>query len=221
MALGMAALIPERYSFQNIDVPLRQRSFSCFIDEGHLCFSFDATPAIHLRALALSLASHMPGDWLDVIPSPALGLHLLDQEIRLCLQYWLGSPFLQRGQGSLSAGASLTPLEAVVKRGSYPLSELYPGCSILSSIDNCFSTPEVVAISWPNLACGHFLPNWERGRPTALDVCHFYTATAYLAWCSQCPRAHIESRRRQENGPTCYLMPGCGSVFVPLLVESL
>ena len=29
-------------------------------------------------------------DWLNVIPSPALGLCLLDQEVRLCLNYWLG-----------------------------------------------------------------------------------------------------------------------------------
>uniref|UniRef100_A0A1X7TNI1 Uncharacterized protein n=1 Tax=Amphimedon queenslandica TaxID=400682 RepID=A0A1X7TNI1_AMPQE len=30
------------------------------------------------------------GDWLGVIASSTLGLHLLDAEFRVCLCYWLG-----------------------------------------------------------------------------------------------------------------------------------
>ena len=32
------------------------------------------------------------GDWLNGVPSAALGLLLHDQEFRCCLQYWLGMP---------------------------------------------------------------------------------------------------------------------------------
>ena len=37
----------------------------------------------------MARSSHA-GDWLNVVPSPALGLHLQDREFRLCLGYWLG-----------------------------------------------------------------------------------------------------------------------------------
>ena len=35
------------------------------------------------------------GDWLNVLPSPVLGLHLYSKEFRLCLRYWLGLALLQ------------------------------------------------------------------------------------------------------------------------------
>ena len=37
------------------------------------------------------------GDWLNVVPSSALGLHLLDREFRFCLQYWLGLQMFEEG----------------------------------------------------------------------------------------------------------------------------
>ena len=46
-------------------------------------------PDTHLSALALSSAIPRAGDWVSVIPSSTLGLHLLDQEFCPCLQYWL------------------------------------------------------------------------------------------------------------------------------------
>ena len=36
--------------------------------------------------------SDLAGDWLQVIPSPSLGLHLHDREFRCCLRYRLGVP---------------------------------------------------------------------------------------------------------------------------------
>jgi hypothetical protein len=41
------------------------------------------------RCKALLLSSSIPhsGDWLHVVPSPALGLHLKDPEFRSCLKY--------------------------------------------------------------------------------------------------------------------------------------
>ena len=49
-------------------------------------------PDSRSKALALSSAIRHAGDWLNVVLSRALGLHLRDQEFRLCLQYWLGLP---------------------------------------------------------------------------------------------------------------------------------
>ena len=43
-----------------------------------------------IRALALSSSIPHAGYWLNVVPSTALGLHLLDREFWLCLHYWLG-----------------------------------------------------------------------------------------------------------------------------------
>ena len=73
-----------------VDVPLRQRSLSKCIDQivfGELCTS---APDTRSKALALSSAIPHAGDWLNVVPCHALGLHLHDWEFRLCLQYWLG-----------------------------------------------------------------------------------------------------------------------------------
>ena len=45
----------------------------------------------------LSLLPPTCWDWLNVVPSPAFGLHLLDQENRPCLQYWLGLTIVAEG----------------------------------------------------------------------------------------------------------------------------
>lgn len=46
-------------------------------------------PSSHLKTLALSSAILHTGDWLNLVPSLALGLHFHDQEFCQCLQYWL------------------------------------------------------------------------------------------------------------------------------------
>ena len=42
----------------------------------------------------IALSSGLPhaGDWLNVVPSSPLGLHIHDKEFRSCLCYWLGVP---------------------------------------------------------------------------------------------------------------------------------
>ena len=87
-SLVRAAGRPDWESIQDIDVPPFQHSLSRAIHEA----SFDAllASATHPRskALALSTAIRHAGDWLNVVPSSTLGLHLQDREFRLCLQYW-------------------------------------------------------------------------------------------------------------------------------------
>ena len=93
----LASARPDWVSIQDIDVPHRQHCLSRAIDEA----SFDAllvsAPNTRSKALALSSAIRHAGDWLNVIPSSALGLHLPDREFRFCLQYWLGLHMFEEG----------------------------------------------------------------------------------------------------------------------------
>ncbi len=77
--------MPDWQSVEDIDVPLRQRPLSRKIDEATSNFLVNSAPDTRARALALSTAIPHTGDWLNVVPSPALGLHLHDREFRLCL----------------------------------------------------------------------------------------------------------------------------------------
>ena len=89
-SLAKSARMTTWCSLEDIDVPLLQKSLSRLIDEA--CFNNLIESALDVRSRALALSSSLPhaGDWLNAIPSPALGLCLLDQEFRLCLNYWLG-----------------------------------------------------------------------------------------------------------------------------------
>ena len=96
-SLAEAAGKPEWLSVEDIDLPICQHPLSRAIDEA--CFSalVDSAPDVRSKALALSSAIKHAGDWLNVVPSPALGLHFQDQEFRLCLLYWLGVRMYEEG----------------------------------------------------------------------------------------------------------------------------
>ena len=86
-ALALAAGRPEWCSSLEIYVPLHQRHLSHAIDEASYSALLAQAPDARSRALALSSSIRHAGDWLNVIPSSALGLHLQDRKFRLCLQY--------------------------------------------------------------------------------------------------------------------------------------
>ena len=88
-SLAVAAARPDWSNLDDIDVPLRQLSLSNEASHQHLLSS---APDIRSRALALSSGLPHAGDWLNVVPSAPLGLHLQDREFRCCLRYWLGVP---------------------------------------------------------------------------------------------------------------------------------
>ena len=75
---------PDWISLDELDVPHRQRPLSHSIDD--CCFQLRLESAPDMRSTALAHS----GDWLNTIPSSALGLHIPDRDIRLCLVYWLG-----------------------------------------------------------------------------------------------------------------------------------
>ena len=89
-ALSTAAARPDWVSTESINIPLRCHSLSYSIDEA--CFSSLSGSAPDVCSGALALSSSIPhaSDWLNVVPSSTLGLHLLNCEFRLCLRYWLG-----------------------------------------------------------------------------------------------------------------------------------
>ena len=89
-ALSVAAGRPEWLSLLDIDVPLTQRALSKSIDMASFDALLNDAPDTRSRALLLSSSIPHACDWLNVIPSSSLGLHFLDREFRVCLQYWLG-----------------------------------------------------------------------------------------------------------------------------------
>ena len=88
--LAEAAGRPDWTSLDEVDVPHRQRPLSHSIDD--CCFQLLLESAPDKRSMALAHSSSLPnaGDWLNAIPSSALGLHISDRDFRLCLGYWLG-----------------------------------------------------------------------------------------------------------------------------------
>ena len=74
----------------DIDVPISQRPLSRCIEK--VSFDHLLSSASDERSKALTLSTSLPHarDWLQVVPSSALGLHLADREFRSSLQYWLG-----------------------------------------------------------------------------------------------------------------------------------
>ena len=222
-ALGMAASMPDWSSPQRIDVPLRQRTLSRLIDEASFDVLIESSPGVRSKALALSSALPHAGDWLNVVPSSALGLHLLDQEFRPCLQYWLGLPIFVEGVRC-----------PVCRSVADPFGDHHVGCggngdrihrhnsirdAIFSAAQTATLAPRkkllyIFCALLPMSPCWHLPP---RSSSRVWRLRYFHSATAYLEWCSQCPRARIESRRGEEDGPSCCLLPGCGSVVHPSL----
>ena len=91
-ALSAAASRPDWVNLDEVDVPLRQHSLSVIIDEAVYHHLLSSAPSTRFCALALSSALPHAGDWLNGVPSAALGLLLHDREFRCCLRYWLGMP---------------------------------------------------------------------------------------------------------------------------------
>ena len=87
---AVAADQPQWSSLDAIDVPLHQRPLPQAIDKASHHHLLSTAPHTRSRALALSSFLHRAGDWLNVVPSDYLGLHLHDREFRCCLRCWLG-----------------------------------------------------------------------------------------------------------------------------------
>ena len=81
----------------DIDVPVTQHSLSRAIDEACFDALLASAPNTRSKVLALSSSIQHAGDWLNVIPSFTLGLHLQDREFCYSLKYWLLLQMFQEG----------------------------------------------------------------------------------------------------------------------------
>ncbi len=229
-SLAQATGKPEWTSIQDVDVPLRQRPLSHTIDLA----SFDELIACsqddRSRALAHSTALPHAGDWLNVIPSKALGLHLQDLEFRLCLQYWLGLRMVEEGAPC-----------PVCQRVADPYGDHQIGCGGNgdrihrhdSIRDAVFSAAQSAALAprreVPALVPGSssrpadiYLPTWKRGQPAALDVTVISTLQSLTLSGAASTPGHALSvaaeRKRTAHATACHSV---GITFIPLVVESL
>ena len=91
VALATVAARPDWLCLEDIDIPLHQHHLSNAVDEAIYHQLISSSPSTHSQALALSSSLPHAGNWLNVVPSTSLGLHLQDCEFRCCLRYWLGS----------------------------------------------------------------------------------------------------------------------------------
>ena len=83
---------PNRWSLENIDVPIHQHHLSVAIDEASHHLLLSSAPTTRARSLALSSSLTYTFKWLNVIPSSTLGLHLQDRAFRCSMRYCLGIP---------------------------------------------------------------------------------------------------------------------------------
>ena len=217
-------------SIEDVDVPLCLRHLSHSIDKASYIHLLTGAPDTRSKALALSTAIPHAGDWLNIIPSHALGLHLHDWEFRLCLQYWLGLQMVEEG-------AQCPICHAVAD----PLGDHQVGCGGNgdrihrhdSVRDALFSAAQTAALAprkeVPSLIPGTssrpadvYLPNWMRGQPAALDV-HVISTLQQLtlkeAAVTQGYALSVgEERKRAAHSEACHAV---GVTFIPMVVETL
>lgn len=229
--LAQHAARPDWVSHQDIqvDTPLSQRSLSAAIDQATFSSLLSQAPDTRSRALALSSAIPHAGDWLSVVPSRQLGLHFLDQEFRFCVQYWLG---FSSGQSS-SCTVCSSPLDPygdhqVGCRGNRDLIRRHD-----SLRDIIFAAAQSSALAprkeMPSLIPGScarpadvFLPQWDGGRPAALDITvisPLQAATVSDASVIQGSALGVaEARKQALHAAACHRV---GVNFHPLAVEAL
>ena len=144
------------------------------------CFQqlLTSAPSSHFRALSLSSSLPHAGDWLNVVPSSSLGLHLHDREFRCCLRYWLGVPLHSTPYPCPECRCTADPY------GDHQVGCGGNGDRIArhnAIRDVIFSAAQFAALApskeAPGLVPGSharpadvFLPSWSLGRPAALDV---------------------------------------------------
>ena len=170
------------------------------------------------------------GDWLNVMPSPALGLHLTSAEFAISVRYRLGAAVYttagecpachqhsdKDGDHAISCGSK----GERIARHNHLRDHLYHTavCSALSPtredraiIPGSDSRPADVLI-----------PNWSGGKDTALDVTVVNPLQTALVNRAATTPGHALTVRFNEkmtkHGEGCRQ---AGMVFIPMVVETL
>ena len=177
----------------------------------------------------LSSAIHHAGDWLNVIPSPSLGLHLHDREFCFCLQYWLGlqmfedygiCPVCQSGAdrfGDHQVGCGGN-LDRIHRHNS--VRDAVYSAAQSAALAPRREVPSLIPGSQSRLA-DVYLPNWHRGCPAALDITvisPFQQATIQGAASTQGHTLLVgEARKFSAHGMQCQ---SAGITFIPCAIET-
>jgi hypothetical protein len=216
-------------SISDIDVPVTQRALSLAINQATLTSLISSAPDDRSRALAQSSSIKHAGDWLSVIPSKALGLHMLDQEFRICLQYWLGISLFSEGPCP-RCGSLTDPF------GDHCMACLGHGDKITrhnTLRDVIFASAGLAALS-PRLEASYlltdsnarpadiYLPMWKAGSPAVLDitvVSPMQQLTVSQSVVTQGYTLEFAANRKTAlHGPHCRQ---AGIQFIPLPVETI
>ena len=183
-----------------------------------------------LMSLSTSLAH--AGDWLNVLPSPSLGLTLHNQDFRHCLDYWLGLRLVNERMTC----AICNKFDAADSLWDHQI-----GCGGNGDLihrhdalcDALFSAAQSAALGprkeVPALIAGSrsrpadiFLPNWCGGRPATLDVTVIPPLQSLTLAGTASVKGHAlqvaEDRKRAAHNANC---AAAGVVFLPIAVETL
>ena len=177
-ALSASASRPDWQTLEDINVPLRQHSLSLAIDEATHQRLLSSAPSTRARALVHSSALPHAGDWLNGVPSTALGLHLQDQEFRCCLRYWLGMPLHSTSYCCPECRSTADPFgdhqvgcggngDRIARHNA--IRDVLFLAARSAALAPTREAPSVVPDSHSRPA-DILLPTWSRGRPAALDV---------------------------------------------------
>ena len=180
--------------------------------------------------MVLSTSLPHAGDWLQVIPSPAFGLHLPDTHFKLCLQYWLGltmvgenhscpvcqSPADTLGDHQVGCGGNGDRIfrHNAIRDVIYSAAQsaaLCPRKEAPALIPGALSRPADI-----------YLPNWEGGRPAALDVTVISPLQRLTISGASSVAGHAlqvaEERKRATHSEACR---EARVSFIPLAIETL
>ena len=222
---------PSWSSLEDIDVPLRQKTLSRCIDEVTFQALVDSAPDARSRALAMSSALPHAGDWLNAIPSRALGLHIPNRDFILCLSYWLGLPVTNRMSACPACGSGNADVLGDHQVGCGGNSDRISRHNALR--DALFSAAQSAALAprleAPSLVPSSssrpadiFIPNWQAGRPAALDVSVISTLQPLTLSGSALSQGHAlqvgEDRKVAAHQEDCLAV---GVDFIPLIAETL
>ena len=119
------------------------------------------------------------GDWLNVVLSPSLGLHLQDKAFRCCLRYWLGLPLHSSYSCPECGGIADVHGDHQVgcgRNGENLLPQCCPGCPVQCCSVGCpgsYQRGPQLSSQLQLQARGHSTPHLETWPPTSTSSLHF------------------------------------------------
>ena len=216
---------------EDIDHPLHQKVLSKLVDEVSFQQLLDSAPNPRSRALVLSSSIAHAGDWLNAIPSRALGLHIPNRDFILCLCYWLGLPISSSARscpacGEVAADSSGDHQVGCGANGDRISRHNGLRDALFSAAQSAALAPRLEAPflvpSSSSRPADVFLPNWQAGRPAALDVTVISTMQPLTISGASLSKGHAlqigEQRKLTGHLDEC---SSAGIDFIPLVVETL